>query len=49
MTTKVERKPKDIAGYMILCILAKIDGEFDPREGSVIVDYIEESHPTVAI
>ena len=29
------RKNKDVAGYMILCILAVIDGDFDPREGSV--------------
>ena len=42
-TTK--RKNKDVAGYMILCILAVIDGDFDPREGEVVVDYMEENFP----
>lgn len=40
-----KRKNKDVAGYMILCILAIIDGEFDPREGEVIIDYMEENFP----
>jgi uncharacterized tellurite resistance protein B-like protein len=39
------RKNKDVAGYMILCILAVIDGDFDPREGEVVVDYMEENFP----
>ena len=39
------RKNKDVAGYMMLCILAEIDGKFDPREGNVIVNYIIEHFP----
>ncbi len=42
-TTK--RKNKDVAGYMILCILAAIDGDFDPREGEVVVNFIKEHFP----
>ena len=41
----MSRKNKDVAGYEILYILAMIDGEFDPREGQVIVDYIKEKFP----
>jgi uncharacterized tellurite resistance protein B-like protein len=40
-----KRRNKDIAGYEILCILARIDGEFDPREGTVITDYMKENFP----
>lgn len=36
---------KDVAGYLILLILAEADGEFDPREGSVIVDFIKKNFP----
>ncbi|MBO6515510.1 MAG: TerB family tellurite resistance protein [Bacteroidia bacterium] len=36
---------KDVAGYMMLLILAESDGDFDPREGSVIVDFITENFP----
>jgi uncharacterized tellurite resistance protein B-like protein len=39
------RKNKDIAGYLILSILAAVDGEFDAREGKIIVDYIQNSFP----
>ena len=45
MMTKVERKNKDVAGYQILYILATIDGDFDPREGRIIEEYIEETFP----
>ena len=44
MTTQT-RKNKDIAGYLILSILASADGDFDPREGTVIVDYINQNFP----
>jgi|SRR6056300_812586 len=44
MTTS-KRKNKDVAGYLILSIMAMIDGEFDSREGSVIVDYVGEHFP----
>lgn len=36
---------KDITGYLILSILAESDGNFDAREGSVIVDYITKNFP----
>ncbi len=39
------RKNKDIAGYLILSILAAVDGDFDAREGKIIVDYIQNSFP----
>ncbi len=39
------RKNKDVAGYQILSILAVIDGDFDPREGKVIVDYVAKNFP----
>ena len=39
------RKNKDISGYQILCILAIIDGDFDPREGSIVVDYVSANFP----
>lgn len=41
----MSRTNKDIAGYIILNILAEIDGEFDPSEGSVIADYVVETFP----
>lgn len=41
----MSRKNKDVAGYEILYILAMVDGEFDPREGRVIVDYIRDKFP----
>ena len=43
--TSYIRKNKDVSGYQILCILAVIDGDFDPREGKVIVDYVAEHFP----
>lgn len=43
--TSYKRKNKDIAGYQILSILAEIDGDFDPREGKVIVEYVAEKFP----
>lgn len=36
---------KDVAGYLILLILAESDGDFDPREGAVIVDFLKEHFP----
>lgn len=36
---------KDVAGYLMLLILAEADGTFDRREGSVVVDYIRDTFP----
>lgn len=44
MTTR-SKKNKDIAGYLILSILAAVDGDFDAREGKVIVDYMNTQFP----
>ena len=41
----MSRKNKDIAGFQILNILAEIDGDFDAKEGSVIIDYVGQSFP----
>ena len=45
MATHTKRKNKDVAGYLILNILAEIDGDFNADEGQVIADYIQESFP----
>ena len=45
MSTQINRKNKDVAGFLILNIMAEIDGSFDPREGNVIASYIEEHFP----
>ena len=39
------RKNKDIAGFQILNILAEIDGDFDPKEGEVIINYVAKNFP----
>lgn len=36
---------KDIAGFHILSILSETDGDFNPAEGMVIVDYLQEHFP----
>lgn len=41
----MSKKNKDVAGYQILCILSEVDGDFDPREGTVVVDYIRQQFP----
>jgi uncharacterized tellurite resistance protein B-like protein len=41
----MNRKNKDIAGYLILNILAEIDGDFNSAEGNIIADYVKESFP----
>lgn len=41
----MNRKNKDVAGFQILNILAEIDGEFDPKEGEVIVGYVAKNFP----
>ncbi len=41
----MNRKNKDISGFQILNILAEIDGYFDPKEGSIIVDYVAKNFP----
>ena len=45
MSAEIKRRNKDIAGYLILNILAQIDGDFNPSEGSVIAAYVSESFP----
>lgn len=41
----MSKKNKDIAGFQILNILAEIDGDFDAKEGSVIIDYVGQNFP----
>ncbi len=36
---------KDVSGYLMLSILAEADGDFDAREGTVIIDYIKKTFP----
>lgn len=36
---------KDIAGFHILSILSETDGDFNPAEGMVIVDYLQKQFP----
>lgn len=43
--SNMSRKNKDVAGYIILNILAEIDGDFAPAEGGVIADYVVETFP----
>ncbi|MFY0644949.1 MAG: TerB family tellurite resistance protein [Bacteroidia bacterium] len=45
MSADTKRRNKDIAGYLILNILAEIDGDFNASEGSVIAEYVSESFP----
>lgn len=40
------RMIKAIAGYHMLMILSNVDGEFNPEEGKVIINYLEESFPS---
>jgi len=41
----MSRRNKDVAGYLILNILAEIDGDFDPKEGQVIIEYVAKNFP----
>lgn len=41
----MNRRNKDVAGFQILNILAEIDGEFDPKEGRIIIDYVAKNFP----
>ncbi|PCJ66744.1 MAG: hypothetical protein COA58_04605 [Bacteroidetes bacterium] len=41
----MNRKNKDVAGFQILNILAEIDGDFDPKEGQIIVEYVAKNFP----
>lgn len=34
-----------MAGYHMLMILSQVDGEFDKREGKVIINYLKDSFP----
>jgi uncharacterized tellurite resistance protein B-like protein len=36
---------KDIAGFHILSILSETDGDFNSKEGLVIVDYLQNNFP----
>ena len=39
------RKNKDISGFQILNLLAEIDGDFNPKEGQVIIDFVVKKFP----
>ncbi len=39
------RKNKDISGFQILNLLAEIDGDFNPKEGQVIIDFVVKKIP----
>lgn len=41
----MNRKNKDVAGFLILNILAEVDGDFDAKEGKVIIDYVVKNFP----
>ena len=41
----MNKKTKAIAGYQILLMLSNADGEIDPREGSMIAEYIGGKFP----
>ncbi|GAB4142605.1 MAG: hypothetical protein Fur0041_17700 [Bacteroidia bacterium] len=43
MKTHTLNKP--IAGYHLLMILSRVDGEFDKHEGDVIVNYLKDTFP----
>lgn len=45
MQTEPIRMNKDVAGYLMLLILAEADGTFDRREGHVVADYIRDTFP----
>ena len=45
MSGDVKRMNKDVAGFLILNIIAESDGQFDPEEGQVISQYIHEHFP----
>ncbi|MEO0311255.1 MAG: hypothetical protein RIQ89_912 [Bacteroidota bacterium] len=36
---------KSVAGYHILCLLSELDQDFNPKEGLLIVDYMENNFP----
>ena len=43
---EVKRRSKDISGYLILNILAEIDGQFPESEKQVISEYVSETFPS---
>jgi len=45
MRGQIPKMNKDVAGYLMLLILAESDGNFDNREGNVIVEYIKDKFP----
>ncbi len=40
---------KVIAGFHILSIFSEVDNDFDPREGLIIVKYLNETFPPLPI
>jgi uncharacterized tellurite resistance protein B-like protein len=36
---------KELSGYIMLSLLAEADGDYDAREGGIIVNYIKENFP----
>lgn len=45
MERNLKRINKDLAGYIILCVMAEADQNFEPREAEVIKEYILEHFP----
>lgn len=45
MKGQIPKMNKDVAGFLMLLILAESDGNFDNREGNVIVEYIKDQFP----
>jgi uncharacterized tellurite resistance protein B-like protein len=45
MSTETKRRNKDVAGYLLLNILAEIDEDFNAEEGYVISQYMEKMFP----
>lgn len=41
----MNRRNKDISGFIILNILADIDGDFNAHEGGIIAKYVREAFP----
>lgn len=41
----MQKSNKSIAGYHLLMILSSVDGDFDPKEGLLIQQYLAEEFP----
>ncbi len=48
LLNKVEKMEmiKAIAGYHMLMILSNVDGEFNPNEGKLIIEFLEKNFPS---